>query len=309
MTNYILWEYGNSNVDGSMPVILGLTNLTGASDSRLVAAGTATNWLYGWQPALAPNIIGQPGNQTVSAGQAANFIVTATGIPDPACQWYKDGVAIAGATGTNYAIASAVRTNAGSYTVVVSNGSGSVTSIVATLTYTGNVAPVANPAAYSRPAGYPLVIPIAGNLATNWSDADGDALALTGAIGSTNGAAVSYDGSYVYYTNANDVADEVDYTVGDGQGGTTAGVISVIVGPAPTSTVGGTPLISGGSVTLTFTGVAGYTYEVEAATNLAPSVVWEVISTNTVGGSGQWQVTDLQATNHPNRFYRSVYRQ
>jgi hypothetical protein len=83
----------------------------------------------------------------------------------------------------------------------------------------------------------------------------------------------------------------------------------VVVGPPPTSTVGGTPVISGGSVTLTFTGVTGYTYEVEAATNLVPPGVWEVISPNTVGGSGQWQVTDQQATNYPNRFYRSVYRQ
>ena len=89
--------------------------------------------------------------------------------------------------------------------------------MVATLTYTGNVAPVANPSTYSRPAGYPLIIPIAGNLATYWSDADGDPLALTGGISSTNGAAVSYDSSYVYYTNANDVADEIDYTIGDGQ--------------------------------------------------------------------------------------------
>jgi hypothetical protein len=61
-----------------------------------------------------------------------------------------------------------------------------VTSVVATLTYTGNVASVANPSTYSRPAGYPLNIPIACNLATNWSDADADVLALTSSISSTN---------------------------------------------------------------------------------------------------------------------------
>jgi hypothetical protein len=60
-----------------------------------------------------------------------------------------------------WASRNAVRANAGNYTVVVSNGSGSVTSSVATLTYTGNVAPVANPSTYSRPAGYPLNIIIA----------------------------------------------------------------------------------------------------------------------------------------------------
>jgi len=34
-----------------------------------------------------------------------------------------------------------------------------------------------------------------------------------------------------------------------------------------------------------------------------------VISTNTADVNGLWEVTDLQATNYPNRFYRSVYRQ
>jgi len=38
-------------------------------------------------------------------------------------------------------------------------------------------------------------------------------------------------------------------------------------------------------------------------------VVWTTISTNTADIiSGQWQITDLQATNYPNRFYRSAYR-
>jgi hypothetical protein len=301
-------DYACSNLTASAAKSLTFsTHLTG-SDPYVIAAQSAVTWLYGWQPQVAPNIIGQPASQSVSQGQPANFIVAATGIPAPVCQWYKNGLPIAGAAATNYAIASAVRTNAGNYTVVVSNGSGSVTSVVATLTYTGNVNPVANPSTYSRPAGYPLVITIAGNLATNWTDADADPLALTGGISSTNGAAVSYDGSYVYYTNANDVADKIDYTIADGQGGTAAGVINVLVGPAPVSTVGGATLISGGNVTLTFTGVPGYTYQVEATTNLAPPVVWSVVSTNTADGGGQWQFTDQQAPNHPNRYYRSVYR-
>ena len=61
-------------------------------------------------------------------------------------------------------------------------------------------------------------------------------------------------------------------------------------------------------MTLNFVGVAGYTYQVDAATNLAPPVVWTTISTNTADLSGLWQITDLQATNYPDRFYRSAYR-
>jgi hypothetical protein len=37
-------------------------------------------------------------------------------------------------------------------------------------------------------------------------------------------------------------------------------------------------------------------------------VVWTTISTNTADMSGLWQVTDLQATNYPDRYYRSAYR-
>ena len=310
-TTMLLWESGCSNLDNTVALdnsaspFIGFTQLN-TGDPKLLAAQSVTNWLYGWMPALAPNIIGQPGNQSISAGQPASFTVSATGIPDPTYQWLKNGAPISGATANSYSIASAVATNAGSYAVVVSNGSDSVTSIIATLTY-NNTAPVANPSTYSRPAGYPLNIPIVGNLATNWSDADGDPLALTSSISSTNAATVSYDSSYVYYTNANDVADQINYTVGDGQGGTAASVINVVVGPPPTNSIAGTVVNGNGSVTLSFVGVPDYTYLVEATLDLMPPVVWTPVSTNTADINGLWQFTDTQATNYTQRFYRSVY--
>jgi len=131
---------------------------------------------------------------------------------------------------------------------------------------------------------------------------------LTGGISSTNGATLSYDSSYVYYSDANNVADQINYTVTDGFGGNTAGLINVLVGPPPTNSVAGTVVNGNGSVTLSFVGVASYTYQVEATTNLVAPVVWTTISTNTADVNGQWQITDLQATNYPNRFYRSVYQ-
>jgi autotransporter-associated beta strand protein len=307
---YVFWQNNNKDISVTYPVALtniqfiGVTN----NDPRLLAATNVPVWFYGWTPQSAPYIIGQPASVTVSQGQSANFIVNALGLPAPSYQWYQNGLPLSGATGTNYSIASAVRTNAGSYTVVVSNASGSVTSVVATLTYAGNVAPVVNPSTYSRPAGYPLVITITGNLSTNWSDADGDPLALTGGISSTNAAAVSYDSSHVYYTNANDVADEIGYTVGDGFGGNTPGIINVLVGPPPTNSIASTVVNGNGSVTLNLVGVPGYTYQVDATADLAPPVVWATISTNIADINGLWQITDLQATNYPDRFYRSVYR-
>jgi hypothetical protein len=97
--------------------------------------------------------------------------------------------------------------------------------------------------------------------------------------------------------------------MGDGQGGTAPGLINVLVGPPPTNSIAGTVLNGDGTVTLNFVGVADYTYQVDATTNLKPPVVWTTVSTNTADIiDGTWQFTDTQATNYPNRFYRSAYR-
>ena len=86
--------------------------------------------------AVAPQITTQPTDQSVTVGGSATFTVTATGAPTPTYQWRKDGTAIAGATSSSYTVSSAALTNAGDYTVVVTNTAGAVTSTAATLTVT-----------------------------------------------------------------------------------------------------------------------------------------------------------------------------
>jgi autotransporter-associated beta strand protein len=306
---YVFWQYNNKDITGVSPVsfanvqTMGVTN----NDPRLQAATNITVWFSGWSPASAPNITAQPSGATVSQGQSANFIVAATGVPAPAYQWYKNGVLIPGATATQYPIASAVRTNAGDYTVVVSNGSGSVTSSVATLTYTGNVAPVASPSTYSRPAGFSLKIAIAGDLATYWSDADADPVSLTGGISSTNGATVSYDSAFVYYLNPNDVADQINYTITDGQGGTNSGIIDITITSG--TSVGGSQAVtvSGNSATVTFAGIPGYQYQVQRSTNLLD---WVSLVTTNAPANGVFKFTDhfldLGGVAPPAAYYRTA---
>jgi pectate lyase len=91
--------------------------------------------------ATPPTITTQPASQTVTAGSSVTFNVVASGTAPLSYQWKKGGVDIAGATSASYTIASAQSADAGSYTVVVSNSAGSVTSNAATLTV--NAAPVA----------------------------------------------------------------------------------------------------------------------------------------------------------------------
>ena len=88
-------------------------------------------------PAIAPS--GEPQSLTNNAGTRAVFTVTATGTA-PTYQWQldgtdlSDGVKIFGSTTPSLSISNVVAIDAGSYTVIVANGAGSVTSSVAVLT-------------------------------------------------------------------------------------------------------------------------------------------------------------------------------
>jgi|GEM_PF-590587 len=83
---------------------------------------------------VAPTIAVQPVGVSIYVGESASFSATANGTAPLAYQWYKDSVAIGGATTNSHGIATATLADAGSYTLVVTNASGSVTSAVAVLT-------------------------------------------------------------------------------------------------------------------------------------------------------------------------------
>jgi Bacterial lectin len=84
---------------------------------------------------LPPTIITQPVSLTVEVGQTGTFSVTATGAATLTYQWFKNGVAISGATSSSYTTPAAVLGDSGSiFTVTVSNAIGTVTSNGATLT-------------------------------------------------------------------------------------------------------------------------------------------------------------------------------
>jgi hypothetical protein len=83
---------------------------------------------------VAPSITSQPANQTVVAGNAASFTVSAAGTAPLAYQWSKNGAAISGATSSKYTTpAETAADNNAQFTVVVSNSAGSVKSGAAIL--------------------------------------------------------------------------------------------------------------------------------------------------------------------------------
>jgi hypothetical protein len=82
-----------------------------------------------------PTITTQPQNQTVQFGTTATFTVVASGSMPLSYQWMENGMAISGATSASYTTPAVTLTdNHAQFSVVVSNGSGSVTSSTATLT-------------------------------------------------------------------------------------------------------------------------------------------------------------------------------
>jgi outer membrane protein assembly factor BamB len=89
----------------------------------------------------APQITTQPANQTVSVGQSATFSVTASGTAPLHYQWRKNSSAITGAAGSSYKTPATVSgDNGSSFTVIVTNAVGSMTSSAATLTVTAAAA-------------------------------------------------------------------------------------------------------------------------------------------------------------------------
>jgi len=80
-----------------------------------------------------PVITKQPGNRMPYVGSTTNFSITVSGSPPPTYQWRFNGADLPGKTNSTLGLNSVQFTNAGPYSVVVSNDGGSVTSETAWL--------------------------------------------------------------------------------------------------------------------------------------------------------------------------------
>ena len=127
------------NISGSTTNQLTLSTITlaDAGNYRVIITndyGSVTSRVATLALAGAPSITQQPVSQIGYLGNSVTFRVTATGDPLPSYQWQKDGAPIPGATNTSLVLTNLQATNAGRYSVIVSNPVGSVTSSDAYLT-------------------------------------------------------------------------------------------------------------------------------------------------------------------------------
>ncbi len=106
-------------------------------------------------------ILTQPTNQVVPEGADATYSAFTIGTAPLTYQWKFDGNIIPGATSTNYTVTNAQMADVGSYTIVVSNSFGTVTSGVASLTVTGPPVIAIQPIPQAVPTGSPVTFSVA----------------------------------------------------------------------------------------------------------------------------------------------------
>jgi hypothetical protein len=158
------WQFNGAPIAGATTSTYGIVNATvGQAGNYSVivtnAAGSAgsnnaaltVNALP--PPPTSPTITTQPAGATVTAGAPVSFSVTASGTPPLSYKWQFNGSPIGGATAGTYSIFSATAGNAGNYSVVVSNASGSVTSSDAALTVTALPPQTVPPTITTQPSG------------------------------------------------------------------------------------------------------------------------------------------------------------
>ena len=99
-------------------------------------AGSAASGAAIVRVSSAPTIVTHPASRAATAGEITELFVSAEGTPPLAYQWLKNGTPIAGATRSILGFTPVQLTDAGSYSVGVSNASGSVTSTSAEISVT-----------------------------------------------------------------------------------------------------------------------------------------------------------------------------
>jgi uncharacterized repeat protein (TIGR03803 family) len=122
-------------VEGADGDFYGTTTAGGGTNG----GGTAYRLTFS-APPRPPSILIQPASQTNGAGTAATFWVSATGEDPMGYRWQVDGASltdraeVSGAASSTLTIANVTSADAGTYSVIVSNVAGTVTSAVAALT-------------------------------------------------------------------------------------------------------------------------------------------------------------------------------
>jgi autotransporter-associated beta strand protein len=279
---------GTGTLSSAMLVQSGGTLAPGMSIGTLICNNSVTlqgNTLMEVNRTNSPNA----DNLVVNGSLTLGGTLTVTNIGSP----FADGdtFALFNATSTSGAFA---------LTNLPAIGAGTnwwTTNNFATLTF--NVWPNAASSNFVRTAGlglrFRLMDLVTGAIA-------GKTIALQSLSPGSQGASITFDGTYVRYIPANDNNDTFTYTINDGRGGTPTGTINVTVvkqsGSAQSISV------ADGAATIDCAGIPGYPYLLQRSTNLAD---WVTILTTNAPTNGLFNFTDTFSdlvTPPPSAYYR-----
>ena len=278
------------NISGANSPTLTVSNVFGIDRgiysvvvSNAAAVGVSSNATLA---VVDPFITSQPVGVTNINSSTVVFSVGVTGTAPLSYQWYQDGSLLDGETGSSLTLTDIADSDAGEYTVVVTNIYGSATSVPAVLV---TVTPliVTQPTSVVALVGQSVNFSVNVNGATpfsyQWQKNGTNVTGANNRILSFASVALTDAGSYrVFVTNPN--GTQLSDTA----------TLSVYTSTVPQLAFS----YSNSTATINLTGVPGYNYAIQASTNL---VNWLPLQTST----SPFTFTDTNRFDK--RFYRGAY--
>ena len=261
-------------------------------------------------PSASPQIVSEPQNVLGQEGGSVAFTVLATGSPTLTYQWFYEGIDLQNENTRTLKLTQISKFDqSGSYWVLVDNGvAPAVESAHVTLTI--NAQPIAGDNFIATGSNQPITFS-ANKLLVNDDDApdEDDAVSIIAVSPvSTNSGTATLSGGLVTYTPLAGYvgADLFTYTLGDARDGRATGNIFVTVGATNFISVASpAALLPNGHFQVGYSGVAGYLYTVERATNILGP--WQVFTNIAADVNGLFQIDDANTPPEPMRFYRVNY--
>lgn len=241
---------------------------------------------------VAPAITTQPASLAVTAGQAASFAADVAGSRPLTYQWFRNDVAIVGATSPALRLPSATAADAGAYKLTATNSLGSATTSAATLTVNAPLTITTQPrdtsASEGNSASFTVAATAPGALTYQWRR---NGVNLAGATGATLTVSPVTAASYGTYS-------VLVATIGGSLESATAQLLSTsipVTVPTITQQPRGVTINAGATLILSVaaTGVPAPTYQWSANGAILPGATSStlVLTNAQAADSGAYTVT------------------
>jgi hypothetical protein len=223
-----------------------------------------------------PHITQPPQDQTAYAGSTVNFRAKTAGSSPLACQWSFNGSAISGAGSTDLQLTNVSAAQAGTYTLVVTNVAGAVTSAPAMLS-------VIPPVERRMIPGLALV----GQPGSLLNLDDADALGPSPAWVTFDSVTLTNSAQW-YFDLSTPLPPQRSYRAWQTGGPSVIPTLGLYIVPA-----------------ITMTGPVGSSVRVDYINQVGPTDAWEALDTVTLSNPPQLYF-DVSAPGQPPRLYRLV---